>query len=214
MGLLGAITGGLGLIGSIFGGNSAKKGSRRAQDAQVQAFQQGIDEQRRQFDLTRGDYAPYLQAGTTGLGSLGDLIGTNGAAAQTAALSTLQASPELAAILQNGEDAILANASATGGLRGGNTQDALSRYRGDTFAALIGQQIQRLGGLAGLGQGATDSVSAFGANTSNNVTNLLGQQGQARAQGILTRAGINAQNWNNLGQFGGSLAGLIPGIGK
>lgn len=201
------------IVGSIFGSKGLKKGSTRAENAQLEGIRLGIDETRRQYDQNRADYAPYLQAGTAGLGQLGDLIGTNGPEAQSAALAALQGSPELASIVRNGEEAILANASATGGLRGGNIQGALRDFRGDSFASLIGQQIQRLGGLAGLGQGATDSVSALGTNAANNLTNLYGQQGATRAQGILTRAGINAQNWNNVGQFADGLVSSFAGGG-
>jgi hypothetical protein len=203
------------IIGGIFGAGSAKKASRRAEQAQIEAARLGIEETRRQFDLTRADYEPARALLAPSLDRLGNLIGTNGAEDQSAALQALQGSPELAAIMRNGEDAILANASATGGLRGGNTQDALSRFRGDSFASLIQQQIQRLGGMAGLGMGATDSVSAFGANASNNITGLLGQQGQARAQGLLTRGGINAGLWNNIGSGLDSMANkAIPGYGN
>lgn len=113
------------------------------------------------------------------------------------------------------------NASATGGVRGGNTIGALANFRGDAFADQLQQQIARLAGLAGLGQGATDSVSSFGANTSNNVSNLLGQQGQVRAGGLLTRGGINSQLWSNAGSFldssakniaSGGIGGFLKGL--
>jgi len=116
----------------------------------------------------------------------------------------------LASVIRNGEEALLANASATGGLRGGNMQRGLADFRSDAFADQLNQQIARLAGLAGLGQGATDSVSAFGANASNNISNTLGQQGQVRAGGLLTRGGINSQIWNNVG---GELDKMASGNG-
>lgn len=130
----------------------------------------------------------------------------NGADAQSAGLVNIQNSPELAAIIRNGEEAVLQNASATGGLRGGNIQTGLANFRGDAFANQLQTQIARLAGLAGLGQGATDSVSSFGANKANNVSNLFGQMGQVRAGGLLTRGGINNQLWNNAGSFADSVA--------
>src|SRR3546814_5188399 len=103
-----------------------------------------LAEQRRQFDVTRADYSPYLQTGLAGLGDLGDLIGVNGADAQSAGLVNIQNSPELAAIIRNGEVAVLQNASATGGLRGGNTQTGLANFRPDAFANQLQTQIARL----------------------------------------------------------------------
>lgn len=144
----------------------------------------------------------------------------NGADAQSAGLVNIQNSPELAAIIRNGEEAVLQNASATGGLRGGNIQTGLANFRGDAFANQLQTQIARLAGLAGLGQGATDSVSSFGANKANNVSNLFGQMGQVRAGGLLTRGGINNQLWNNAGSFldsvanGGGIGSKITSIFK
>lgn len=213
-GCRGLIVGLFSVIGNLIGGSKAKKASRRAEAAQIEGAEKGIAEQRRQFDVTRADFAPYMRSGIGGLDGLSDLIGINGADAQSAGLVNIQNSPALASIIRNGEEAILANGSATGGLRGGNMQRGLADFRSDAFADQLNQQIARLAGLAGLGQGATDSVSSFGANASNNITDLLGQQGQARASGLLTRGGINASLWNNVGSFADSVASAIFGGGK
>ncbi len=198
-------------VGGLIGAGKAKKASKKAEAAQLEYLNKAIGEQQRQFDVTRQDYAPYLQSGLGGLTALSDLIGINGADAQSAGLVNVQNSPMLASVIRNGEEALLANASATGGLRGGNIQRGLADFRSDAFADQLNQQIARLAGLAGLGQGATDSVSAFGANASNNISNMYGQQGQVRAGGLLTRGGINSQMWNNAGSFLDSTAkSLIP----
>lgn len=210
------------LVGSLIGGGKGKKASKKAEAAQLEYLNKALGEQRRQFDLTRSDYAPYLATGLSGLDQLGDLIGVNGADAQSAGLVNIQNSPELAALIRNGEEAVLQNASATGGLRGGNIQTGLANFRADTFANQLQTQIARLAGLAGLGQGATDSVSAFGQQKANNVSNLFGQMGDVRAGGLLTRGGINNQLWNNAGSFldnvanggdlGSKLTGLLKGL--
>jgi Flp pilus assembly protein TadB len=114
-------------------------------------------------------------------------------------MDLVQTSPQFLSAVRNSEDAILANASATGGLRGGNVQDALSENRADRFALELDRQLAQLAGAAGLGSGATDSVSAFGANKAENVGQLYNLMGQTRARGISLRGGINAQNWANAG---------------
>lgn len=208
------------LVGSLIGGGKAKKASKKAEAAQLEYLNKALAEQTRQFDLTRSDYAPYLATGLSGLGDLGDLIGVNGTDAQQAGLLSIQNSPALASIIRNGEDAILQNASATGGLRGGNIQRGLADFRSDAFADQLNQQISRLAGLAGLGQGATDSVSAFGANKADNVSSLFGAMGSAKANQILARGGINNQLWNNAGSFldnvanGGGIGSKITSIFK
>lgn len=203
------------------GGGSAKKASRKAEQAQIEYLGKALSEQTRQFDLTRADYAPYLQTGLGGLSALSDLIGINGADAQSAGLVNVQNSPMLASVIRNGEEAILANASATGGLRGGNLQRGLADFRSDAFADQLNQQIARLAGLAGLGQGATDSVSRFGANSADNISNIYQGMGLARAGGLLQRGGINANLWSKGGSFldnsasnlaSGGVSGFLKGL--
>lgn len=172
-------------------------------------------EQTRQFDITRADYAPLQSLLAPSIKSLTDLIGLNGDGAWTAALQRVQDSPILAGAIRNGEDAILANASATGGLRGGNIQNSLARFRGDAFLDELNAEMGRYAGLVGLGSGATDALSQFGAAKANNVSDLYNFMGQARANGIQQRGGINNQMWNQAGSFADSLAtSFLPGGSK
>lgn len=67
----GAITGGIGLIGNLIEGSSAEK----AADTQVKAADQATAEQRRQFDLTRKDLAPWMQSGSQALERLNAALG-------------------------------------------------------------------------------------------------------------------------------------------
>ncbi len=188
-------------LGSIVGGGKAKKASRKAEAAQLEYLNKALAEQQRQFDVTRADYEPARSLLAPSVGGLADLVGVNGVEAQQAGMEGVQNSPLLASIIRNGEEAVLQNASATGGIRGGDVQRSLAYFRGDAFANELQAQMQRLAGLTGIGMGATDSVSAFGAANANNLANLYSQQGQVRAGGLLTRGGINSQMWNNLGSF-------------
>lgn len=198
-------------VSGIFGGNSLKKASAYATKEQVAAAQRGIDETQRQFNVTRADYAPYLTAGTQALSGMSGLLGLGGGPEQEAALAALEKSPMFQSVVRNGEEALLQNASATGGIRGGNTQRGLADFRSDAFLDTIRQQLSALGGVAGFGMGATDNVSNFGAQASGNVVNLLGQQGAARAGNHLIRGGVNAQNWANGGDLADSLVAALAG---
>lgn len=202
------------VIGGIIGGGKAKKASRKAEAERIAAMDRAIAEQTRQFDLTRQDYGPLLSLLAPSVQRLGDGIGLNGADKQQAFMDYVQTTPQFLAQIRNGEEAVLQNASATGGLRGGNTQRGLADFRSDTFASELDRQLAQLAGAAGLGSGATDSVSAFGANKANAVASLYGQQGEARASGILTRGGINAQNWSNAGSYlDDTIKALIGAVG-
>lgn len=187
------------LVGSLIGSGAAKKASRKAESAQLEYLNKALGEQQRQFEVTRQDYAPLLSLLAPSVAQLGNGTGINGAERQQEFLTSLQNSPLLESLYRTGTEGVLQNASATGGLRGGNTQRGLADFRADTFAGQFDAQLARLAGLAGLGSGATQAVSTFGANASDNISNLYGQQGQVRAGGITTRGGINAQNWNDVG---------------
>ncbi|MDT0507534.1 hypothetical protein [Novosphingobium sp. MMS21-SN21R] len=116
-------------------------------------------------------------------------------------IDQLKGGPLYTSLINSGEEGILANASATGGLRGGNTQDALSRFRGDTLNSVIANQLAQYSGLVGIGSGATDAVSNFGANAVTQQNALRNQGAGALAQSALVRGGIAAQNWKNAGSY-------------
>lgn len=114
-------------------------------------------------------------------------ITTGGQADQQGAINALMTSPEYRAIVQNGEDAILANASATGGLRGGNTLDALARFRADALVDTIQRQLANLGGIAGMGQGAAGAVGNLGAGAANSISSLTQNTGATQGAAALAR---------------------------
>lgn len=202
------IGGGLGLIGSVIGGKSQEKAAGKAADAQERAALAGIEEQRRQFDLMREILSPYVQAGQGSLGAQQALLGLSGADAQRQAIAQLEQSPEMQALIQQGETAILQNASATGGLRGGNTQAALAQFRPQMLSNVIQNRLANLSGLTSVGQASAAGTATAAGNTGTNVANLLQQQGAASAGALLAGGAARGQMWQALGQFGGQLGGL------
>lgn len=197
-----AVIGGVGAIG---GGLIASHGASKAANIQNQADQAAIAEQQRQFNTTDSELAPFRQAGLSGLAGYGNLLGSNGGPAQQSAITALQASPFYQSLYRNGLEATLQNASATGGIRGGNTQTGLANFGADTLAQVIQQQMGNLGGLAQLGLGATNSTGAFGAAASNNISNLTQQQGQNSGDAALAQSGALAGIFKNIGSIGSML---------
>jgi hypothetical protein len=186
-GPVGAAIGGT-LGGAIEGGQQQSQAAGAASAAQSQAAQAGIDEQRRQFDLTQKLLQPYTEAGAPALKQQQAFLGLGGAPAQQQAIQGIEQSPAMQAMLQQGENALLQNASATGGLRGGNIQGALAQFRPQLLNQLINQQYERLGGLTSLGQQSAAGVGTAGQAMGGNVATLMGQQGAAQAGGILGQA--------------------------
>lgn len=182
-----------GIIGSVLGAKDNKKAIGKATDAQVAMQQAAIDEHRRQYDTSRSDFMPWLETGTDALGSMGDLLGLNGPEAAARAIAALKASPMFTSLFRTGEEAILQSASATGGLRGGNTQGALYEHGEDTLARLIERQLASLGGISGAGVGAAGSLGTLGSNMAGAIGTSLGNIGAAQAGGILGKQQVNNQ---------------------
>ena len=192
----------------MLGAGMQSKAQKSAAQTQSVAADKGIAEQRRQFDTVQKLLAPFVTGGTSAFGQQLNLAGVNGADAQRAALQAIEQGPEFSALYQQGENAILQQASATGGLRGGNVQGALAQFRPQILSGLIEQQYSRLGGLATMGQNSATNVGTAGMQTGVNVGNLLAQQGAARAGGALAAG----QTWGNLaGDFSQYLGQIQSG---
>jgi hypothetical protein len=167
----------------------------------------GIDEQRRQFDALQALLKPYTEAGLPALQQQQALLGLQGPEAEQAAIERIRGGETFQALEQQGEEALLQRASATGGLRGGNIQGALAQFSPQLLSSLIEQQYGRLGGLTTLGQRSAAGVGAAGMETGSNVSNLLAQQGAAQAGGELGQAKAFGQILNIPSQIAGMRAG-------
>lgn len=180
-------------LGSITGATAAARGAQEAATTQAASAERGIEEQRRQFDKMVELMSPYLAVGAPALTGQQALIGLQGPEAEQAAIDRLTGGSTFQELSRQGEEAILSRASATGGLRGGNVQQALAQFRPQLLSELIEQQYGRLGGLASMGQSAAAGQAAAGQQTGANVANLLANQGAALAGGQLAAGNVNRQ---------------------
>lgn len=136
---------------------------------------------------------------------------------QAAAVSKFENSPYFQAITRQSEDAMLQNASATGGLRGGNIQDALSKNRPILLQSLIDKQLANLSGLSTSGQNAAAGVGTAAMNTGSAVNNAIGAGAAAQAGGILGQSNANISALGNIGglfanKFSGSNSLFAPAV--
>lgn len=135
---------------------------------------------------------PFVDAGSKAIAQQMALTGLNGTAQQQDALNALLTGPEFTTALSQGEEAILQNASATGGLRGGNVNNSLARFRADLLASTFANQFGRLGQVSSLGQNAAAGVGNQGIASTNAISDLLQQQGAAIAGGQIARGNSTA----------------------
>jgi hypothetical protein len=212
--------------------------AENAAETQANASQAGIGEQRRQFDAIQQLLQPYVQAGTGAISQFQPfqqagqqafqqqqaLAGLLGPDAQRQAIAGIEQSPGFQANVQQGEEALLSRASATGGLRGGNIQAALAQFRPQLLQQEIDKQYGRLGGFSSTGLGVSEALyrggQASAVNQASqagavgaNVANLLGQQGAAMAGGELGQARAYGNLLNLPAQFAGMRAGGGGGFG-
>lgn len=195
------------LVGSVTGANAAADASSDAAATQAASAQAGIDLNREQFSQIQQLLAPFVQAGTGALSSYGNLLGTNGNGAQQNAINGIMGMPAYTSALQQGENSILSNAAATGGLRSGNTQAALSQFAPQLLTQLINQQLAGFGNLSSLGQNAAAGTGNAGLQSTSNISNLLQQQGAATAGGQLAQGQAQANNIGSLFKIGSAIFG-------
>lgn len=168
------------IVGSLFGGGGGKKDAQKA--ANIQA-----DYQREALDYLKQTEALPQQYREAALGAQAGALGLEGGPeAQQAFYDSLSSTPIYNAIMggqKAGEESILRNQSATGGLRSGNTQEALYDYntqlQNQAMLQSYNTQMQGLQGLAGL-----PSLAPV-------IAQQTGGIGQTLAQGII--GGANSQ---------------------
>ena len=212
MGIATAIIGSA-IVGGVMSSRAQKSAAKTASGAQTRAAEQSIAEQRRQFDAVQQLMAPYVQSGTTALSRYNALTGLSGEEAQQTLINQITSGAEYGSLVRQGEEAILQSASATGGLRGGNTQSALARFRPEILSSLIRDEYSRLGGMVSMGQNAAAGLGNAGMQVGQNISNQYGQIGQAQAGAALARGQATANMWGNIAGSVGLAAGL-GGFGR
>jgi len=188
----GAATVGSALISS----NAASK----AADKQAQGTSDALAENRRQFDVTQANQAPYLEAGKLALGKLATENDTPLDA------TGIQMDPGYQFGLHQGQQAIDRQTAAAGGRISGAALKAAAQYGTDYatngYSAAYARanqartdRLNRLAALAGVGQTATQNVGAQGANTAGANSALVVAAGNNAGAATLAQGNI----WGNAG---------------
>lgn len=218
-----AIGTGLAILGSaiVGGGAALYAGSEQAGAAReggtlmAQAQRESIAEQRRQYDVTREDFAPYRETGAAALGEYGALfgVGREGLVSpeeQTAARERFQTSPGYEFRMGEGIRAFDRSASARGQLGSGGTGKALTRYAQGVASDEFGSYANRLAQIAGVGQTATGSTAAAGQTTAGNISGTLMAGGQAQAGALQNAATARASGFvGGANAIGGGVSNML-----
>lgn len=196
-------------VGSVAQGAIGAGAAKKAGKFQADASALGVAETRAAREELARRLEPYAAAGGPALQAQMAALGLSGPEAQAAFVAQQEASPMFEALARQGEEAMLQQASATGGLRGGNIQGALAQFRPQLLNQFLEQQYSRLGGMTSLGQQSAAGVGTAGMQSASQISDLLAQAGAARAGAALG----SAQAWGNVASLPMQFAGMAYGSG-
>lgn len=229
---------GIGAAGSIAASGSQANASENAANVQQTDQQASLAEQQREFNINQQNQAPWLQAGTQGIGTLSGLLSTPGQGLLTPWTQQFQAptadqaaqTPGYQFQLQQGNEALQNSAAARGGLLSGNTLTAMDQYS-QGLASTNYQQVynnalqqyqqsynifqgnqtnefNRLAALSGVGQQTAQSLGSQGQAAASNIANINATSGQQIGQSLQNAGAATASG------YAGIANSLNGGIGN
>jgi hypothetical protein len=206
---------GAAIVGTVGSSIIGSKAAGKAADQQAESTAAAQAENARQYDLTRADYAPYRDAGTKALSTF--------ASENDRPLdqSTVQMDPGYQFGLSEGQKAMDRQAAAGGGRISGAALKAAAQYGTDYattgYSASYSRanqtrtdRLNRLAALAGVGQTATNSVTAVGQATTGSNNALTVAAGNNAGAATLAKGNI----WGNTGNQLAALYGKYAGGGS
>lgn len=186
------------VVGGAISSNAAKKGA----SGQSQAAMYATDEARRQFDTTRQDLMPWMDAGKGALGMQQSVLAGD--------YSGFMESPDYIYARDSSLDALDRGASARGGFTGGGADADRIKLASGLATQNLGNYWNKLAGMSGTGQQTATNLGQFGANfatqAGDNAMNAANARassyaGQANAWGQALNQGYGAfaqkYGWNS-----------------
>jgi hypothetical protein len=191
-------------VGGVIQSNNAKKAAKAA----GQGSDAATEEQRRQYDQTRQDNLPFLQAGQGAL--------TQMQALNSGDFSSFKESPDYQWTFNQGLQGLDRGAASRGGLYSGGADADRIAYGQGMASQQYGTYYNRLQAMAGQGQTTAGQLGQFGANSANQIGNNMQNAGNARASGYINQGNAWANTANQVGQAGAWWMGQNrnqPGVG-
>lgn len=190
----------------VLGAGAAVYTGSQAADAQKSAVGSANALDQSQYNQTRADQAPYRTAGYSALSRMSDLLGLSGNTAAEGygslnkpfTADSVTTDPGYEFGRTQGLNAAQNSAAAKGGLYSGATLKALTQYGNDYATTKFDDAFNRdqttknaeynkLAGVSGTGQNATNQVDATGTQVAaNQGSNLIGAGNARGASDIAT----------------------------
>lgn len=179
------------VAGTLYSANQQKKAAAGAAGAQSRAADAATAEQQRQFDLTRQDQQPFLQAGQQAVGQMQALNAGD--------FSSFKQSPDYQFAFNQGLQGLDRSAAARGSLFSGGHSADLMKFGQGLASQNYGAYYNRLARLSGTGQTTASGLGGLGMNMASNIGNNLQDAGRARASAFLSTGDTNSQLAAGLG---------------
>lgn len=176
---------------SLIGGSMASRSERRGQEAQQEASEASIAEQRRQYDQTRTDQLPFLEAGYGALDRQEAVLGGD--------YSGFMNSPDYLYARDEMQRGVERGAAARGSLYNGGTNVDLARHLGGLASQNLNSYWQKLAGQAGQGQQVGSGLGALGMGMANNIGNINMNNAAAQASSYQRQGDIWGQTAAGIG---------------
>lgn len=222
MSVIAAAVVGSAVVGAYSASEAADSQAQAAGDAsaaQLQAQRESNELQKEMYDQNRADMQPWREAGMGQLSQLTAGLKPGGQFNRNFGMADFQADPGYAFRQAEGQKAIDNSAASRGSALSGATLKALTRFGQDTASSEyqnsynrwnndVSNRFNRISGVAGTGQQATQQIGAYGQstagniaqgnmNTANNVASNTIQAGNARASGYVGMANALTGGVNN-----------------
>ena len=198
------------VVGSVVSSQAAKSGAK----TQAAAADRAGELQQQQYEQTRQDQMPWMEAGEAALNKLAPLASNY----QKFGQAQFEQDPGYAFRLSEGQKALDRSAAARGGLISGSALKAAQRYGQDfgsqeytnafnRYQTERNAQLNPLQSLAGVGQTTAQNLGQAGQNMATNVGGYMtggaaataaGQMGQANAINQGLGSYMNYSQGNNL----------------
>ena len=171
------------VVGGAAASSASKKQAKAAQnasDTQLQAQRESNKLQKEMYDQNRADMQPWREAGMGQLSQLTAGLKPGGQFNRNFGMADFQADPGYAFRQAEGQKAIDNSAASRGSALSGATLKALTRFGQDTASSEyqnsynrwnndVSNRFNRISGVAGTGQQATQQIGQYGQSTAGNI---------------------------------------------
>jgi hypothetical protein len=187
---------------SLIGGAIASNGAKKASKAQAQSADAATAEQKRQYDISRADQMPWLNAGKDNLGYLNQL--------NSGDYSRFTNSPDYKYGLDEMTKNMDRSAASRGRLYSGGYGEDFGKAMQGYATTNYNNYYNRLSNLAGVGQTAAQNLGGLGANYANNAGQNMMAAGNARASGYQNQSNAWGNAFNQVGGLAANYFGGQP----